>query len=41
MDPAETQTMILLRDMMDNGSWGWVDASPEDEVWLEAAEEQV
>lgn len=41
MDPSETQTQIVLRDLMDNGSWGWVETAPDDPVWIGAAVEQV
>jgi hypothetical protein len=40
MNPAETQTGIMLRDMMDNGTWGWcmdVKRRPCDKEWVKVA----
>jgi hypothetical protein len=32
---------IVLRDVMDNGAWGWLEAKPEDAVWVREAVGQV
>jgi hypothetical protein len=43
MDVKESQTGILVRDMMDNGTWGWClqRKQPRDEDWVPASLEMV
>jgi len=37
INPADTQTQIMLRDLMDNSSWMWLTENPRDEHWTQKA----
>ncbi len=41
VNPSETQTMIIVRDMMDNSTWAWLQEGVSDTEWLARAEAQV